>query len=262
MPSFAQGASYLMRGMRWLPRPKLRRFVIIPLLINMLLFGLAIWWGAGEFAALMDGLLGLLPDWQWLAWLHWLLWPLFGITVLVVSFYTFTLIANFIAAPFNGLLSQRVAEMAGFDHPLPGTSGWKELAATPWIEIKKLLYFVAWGLLWFVTLWLLTLVLPPVGVISPLLWWVFSAWMLTLGYVDYPMANHGVGFREQRRMLRRKRSLVIGFGSAVLLMTMIPGLNFFVVPAAVIGATLMWVEHFASESGNLTPNPSPSRRGA
>ncbi len=249
MPAFARGASYLIMGMRWLPRSQLRRFVIIPLLINMLLFGLAIWWGVEEFAALMDWLVGIMPNWRWLAWLRWLLWPLFGITVLVVSFYTFTLIANFIASPFNGLLSQRVAAMAGSEHRPPAAANWwQELAAAPWIEIRKMVYFVGWGLLWLGALWLITLLMPPLGIVSPFLWWGFSAWMLALGYVDYPMANHGIGFREQRMMLNRKRSLVIGFGTAVLLMTMIPGVNFVVVPASVIGATLMWVEHFASES--------------
>jgi len=255
MSAFARGASYLVRGMRWLPRPQLRRFVIIPLLINVVLFGVVIWWGAGQFADLMNWVLGILPNWDWLSWLRWLLWPLFGITVLVVSFSTFTLIANFIASPFNGLLSQRVAAMAGSEHRQPTADDWwQELAAAPWIEIKKLFYFVGWGLLWLGTLWLITLLMPPLGIVSPFLWWGFSAWMLALGYVDYPMANHGIGFTEQRTMLSRKRILVIGFGSAVLLMTMIPGVNLVVVPAAVIGATLMWVEHFADESSTGSSN--------
>lgn len=42
------------------------------------------------------------PD--WLQWLSYLLWPLAVISVLLVFGYFFSTIANWIAAPFNGLL--------------------------------------------------------------------------------------------------------------------------------------------------------------
>ncbi|MCC8998345.1 MAG: EI24 domain-containing protein, partial [Candidatus Contendobacter sp.] len=53
--------------------------------------------------------------------------------------------------------------------------------------------------------------------------------------------QRGLTFREQRRLLRRHWPLTLGFGGMTLLLTLIPVLNFLVMPAAVIGATLMWV---------------------
>jgi uncharacterized protein involved in cysteine biosynthesis len=38
------GASYVLTGLRWLPKSGLRGFVAIPLLINTLLFGAGLWW--------------------------------------------------------------------------------------------------------------------------------------------------------------------------------------------------------------------------
>ena len=233
--SLATGAGYVLTGLRWLPKAGLRGFVAIPLLINTVLFGVGIWWSAGQFERFDQYVQGLLPT--WLAWLHWLLWPLFILTALVVLVYTFTVVANLIAAPFNGLLAERVERLATPGAPRPATPlNWKDLALSPLTEVRKLLYFIGWA----IPLLLLSFV-PVVNAIAPLLWALFSAWMLALEYADYPLGNRGLNFREQRRFLRRHWPLTLGFGGMTLLLTLIPILNFLVMPAAVIGATLMWV---------------------
>ena len=60
-------------------------------------------------------------------------------------------------------------------------------------------------------------------------------------YVDYPMANHLLHFSTQRRLLRSRRFLALGFGGGSLLLTMIPLLNFLAMPVSVAGATALWV---------------------
>ena len=66
--------------------------------------------------------------------------------------------------------------------------------------------------------------------------------MLALQYLDYPLGNHGLAFSEQRRILKVQRPMMLGFGAVVLLYTMVPVLNFFAMPAAVVGATLLRAE--------------------
>lgn len=235
--SLTRGASYALTGLRWLPKAGLRGFVALPLLINSVLFGLGIWWSAGQFERFDQAVQRGLPE--WLAWLHWLLWPLFILTALVVVFYTFTVLANVIAAPFNGLLAARVEKLADprRARPRPPVEPtWKELALSPLRELSKLLYFIGWAL----PLLLLSFV-PVINVAAPVLWALFSAWMLALEYADYPLGQRGLTFREQRRLLRRHWPLTLGFGGMTLVLTLIPVLNFLVMPAAVIGATLMWV---------------------
>jgi CysZ protein len=241
---FLAGAHYLLMGLRWLPRAQIRSFVLIPLLVNTLLFGVAVWWGIKEFNATLDWLLGYLP--AWLDWLRWLLWPLFTLTVLFVSFYTFTIVANLIASPFNGLLAERVEVMAKPDVlRSPQRPLWQEIALAPLTEFKKFAYF----LLWAIPL-LLLFFIPGINTLAPFIWLAFGAWLLALQYMDYPMGNHGILFREQRRHLGHQRMLVMGFGSAVMLLTLVPVVNFVAMPAAVIGATLMWVEKF--DQNNLS----------
>lgn len=95
---------------------------------------------------------------------------------------------------------------------------------------------------------LILLLVPAINVVASLLWVLFSAWMMAVQYIDYPMANHGLFFKEQRARLRKRPLLAWSFGGLVMLCTMIPLVNFFVMPAAVAGATLVWVRE-----GRLEP---------
>lgn len=62
------------------------------------------------------------PD--WLQWLSYLLWPLAVISVLLVFGYFFSTIANWIAAPFNGLLAEQLeARLTGATPPDTGIFG-------------------------------------------------------------------------------------------------------------------------------------------
>ena len=233
--SFLRGAGYLISGLRSLNRAELRGFVVAPLLINTLLFGAGIWWSSSQFARLDQAVQGWLPD--WLAWLHGLLWLLFILGALIVVFYTFTAVANLIGAPFNSLLAERVArlETPRAATPPVAPTDWKELLLSPLAELNKLLYFVGWA----IPLLLLSFV-PGLNIAAPLLWALFSAWMLALEYADYPLGNRGLTPRQQRQLLRQNWPLALGFGGMTLLLTLVPLLNFLVMPAAVIGATLLW----------------------
>ncbi len=237
------GASYPLKGFGMLTQRGLRRYVAIPLLINSIVFGGALWWSkeslAPYIASWVDLGVGWLPDWlDWMAaLLGGVLWLVFGIAGLIVVFYTFTAMANLIASPFNGLLAEKVERLMTGQAPDSGAPLWKEMAVAPAQELRKLLYFIVLALPM-----LLLFVIPVVNLAAPFLWALFSAWMLCLQYVDYPMGNHGIRFKDQRQVMRRQRALAVGFGGVTLMLTLIPVLNFVAMPASVIGATAMWVE--------------------
>jgi CysZ protein len=238
---FSRGAHYVTRGFGLITQRGIRRYVIMPLLINVTLFAAAIWFGSTWFEAFLDW---LLPN--WLEWARWLLWPLFAVTALLIVFYTFTLIANLIGAPFNGLLAERLeARLTG--RAPPETQGWGELLRNSATAILNELRKLAYLLLRMIPLLILFLI-PGLNVLAPFAWLAFSAWMLALEYADAPMGNHGLSFRDGRRVLEAHRPLALGFGGAVLLMTSIPVLNFFAMPVGVAGATAMWVERLRNHS--------------
>lgn len=233
------GAFYLFQGVRLLRRPGLRRYVLIPLLVNILLFSGAIWYGVSQFEGLMTWMQGGIPG--WLHWLEWLLWPLFMAALLIIVFYSFTLIANLIASPFNGLLAEK-AEALLTGRTASSEGDWaklvRELPKTLAEEVWKLLYAVLWSIPFLI----LAFVIPVIG---PLLWFLFTAWMLAVQYSDFPMGNHGLRFKAMRQRLRSRPVLSLSFGAAAAGLTMIPVVNFISVPAGVVGATALWVGEFA-----------------
>jgi CysZ protein len=240
MKDVIKGVGYVREGLRLIRRPGLRRYVAMPLLISVVIFSIAILAGIHWLEILLAWLLGWLPG--WLDWLRYLLWPLFALTGLLLVFYTFSLLTNLIAAPFNGLLAEAVERHLD-GRSMADAGGWKALLAdiVPSLlsELRKLLYFALRAL----PLGLLFLI-PPVNLAAPFLWALFSAWMLAIEYMDYPMANHRLHFADQRKRLRGRRLLSWGFGGASMLMTMLPVVNFLAMPASVAGATAMWVREF------------------
>ncbi|MGM0517286.1 MAG: sulfate transporter CysZ [Pseudomonadota bacterium] len=229
------GIGYWIAGFRLMWTPGLRRFTLIPLLINILLFVLAGWMLLEYSGGWIDG---LLPD--WLDFLYWVLMPVLVLGLLLVTFFSFTLVANLIAAPFNAVLAARVEAHLTGEPPRGDDAGMLAGAAQAFAgEVGRLLYLAAWAIPLLI-LWLI----PGINLVAPFAWFLFSAWMMSLEYVDNPAGNHGLSFREQRRRLRQRPALTLGFGSLMTLMTMVPVANFLAMPVGVCGATRMWVEGF------------------
>jgi CysZ protein len=65
--------------------------------------------------------------------------------------------------------------------------------------------------------------MPGIGqTVAPVLWFLFSAWMLAIQYCDYPFDNHKVPFKEMRTALRSQKVANMQFGALTSLFTMIP----------------------------------------
>lgn len=237
-----RGAGYLVQGFGLLTAPGVKRYVAIPLTINILLFAALIYFGYGAF---MDFLNWLLPEQNgWLSWLRYILIPLFFLTVLVVCFFTFTIIANIVSSPFNGLLAEAVEQyLTGKAIAEPKDVLDVIKGALPMMlnELGKLGYYAMLMIPAFLIFLLLSFI-PIVNLFAALGWFLVSAWVLAVEYTDYPFDNHEIRFKAMRQRLGTRKWLAFGFGGATLFATAIPVLNFFVVPSAVAGATAMSVQ--------------------
>ena len=144
---FLSGAGYLIKGTRLLARPELRRFIVIPILINITVFTAAIWLGTIYFETMLDRLMPESSQW-WFESVRTIVWILFGVIILLITFFTFTVIANIIGAPFNGLLAEIVEEQLAGKRP-GENEGVRQFISTiiPSIanELKKLFYFTVSG---------------------------------------------------------------------------------------------------------------------
>lgn len=238
------GPAYLLRGFHLMWQPGVRVYVIVPLLINIVaVIGLFLWlWP--PIQTMVDSWLELLPS--WLMWLSLLVWPLVWLLAILAFCLVLTITANLFGAPFNGFLAARVEENLTGKLPESGLGLWQEGLLGLVTELRKLLFFILWAVP-LVVLSLVLFFLPGMNLLIPVLWGIFGAYMLALEYVDYPAANHNLSFAAKRRLLAQNRWLTLGFGGVVTLVTAVPLLNLLVMPAAVAGATAMWVERLNKE---------------
>ncbi|MCV6590723.1 MAG: sulfate transporter CysZ [Marinobacterium sp.] len=236
-----RGANYLLRGAGMLTTPGLRTFVLIPLLTNIVLFICAIWLLIDQFDIWVDYWISLLPG--WLSFVDWLIWPLFAGLVLLLVYYGFSIVANLIAAPFNGLLAEKV-ELRLRGRTNVEDEGWSDLLKMiPQAlgrELAKLSYYLPRLLLV-----LLITFIPGINLFSPVIWFLFGAWMMAIQYCDYPMDNNRVGFGKMKTLLKSHRMTALGFGGLVQVGMLIPVVNLILMPTAVVGATIYWVEEYA-----------------
>ena len=229
MISFIKGFLDCFSGFGLIFRSGIKRFVLIPFLINLGLFLLATKLLTEQLDIWIEQ---LLPG--WLSWLEWLIWPLFAIAMFLIVFYTFTIIANLIAAPFNSLLSARIEALLTDQKPEHVNSNRfiKLIIRTLHSELRKILYAIKW----FIPLVIITFI-PVINIVAPFLWMLFAAWFFALEYNEYPLANRGLFFDEVKLFNKNNRMRSLGLGTAVFILTSIPFINFFVMPVAVAGAT-------------------------
>jgi CysZ protein len=215
----------LAEGFKLLGHKELRKFIMIPVLINLVLYSALLYF----LYTFVDDLVSqFIPD--WLLWLNWLIYPLTLISFFIAGFFTFTLIANLIASPFYGDLSAKTQKIIAHE---TGDIVEQKLLAVIGSELKRVLYLVSR-----VVPVLIISFIPGLNIIAPLLWLLFGAWALSLEYFSYPLENEGALFKEQREALKDVRIGALSFGAMVLFGLTIPILNIVVPPVAVISATI------------------------
>ena len=226
---------YFFSGFSLIQHKGLKRFVLIPLLINLSLFSGAVIYLYQQLDEINQWANTLLPS--WLSWLTALAVPLLILGAIFTFTFVFTTLANLISAPFNGILAEKV-EMLLTGQPITNNNSIAaEIQHALQREWQKMAYYLPRALGFFIVFWLL-----PVG--GQILWFLFGAWMMAIQYCDYPFDNHKISFAEMRTRLWQRKSTTFSFGAIVAICSMIPILNFIVIPVAVCGATKMWVKEF------------------
>lgn len=240
MQPMAQGAKDLLEGFRLIREPRLRLFVIIPLVINILVFILLIGGLGGYFSGWVESLMGLLPEWEWLAFLRWLMWLVFGFLVILLLAYTFVFVATLIGAPFYGLLAEQVERHLTGQNVAEQTSWGQVLASFPRSiarELAKLWYYLPRALGLF-----LVCLIPLVSPVAPFIWALFSGWTMALEFIDYPADNHQRSIADLKKFMRRHRLRTMGFGLLSWLCTLVPLVNLISMQASVAGGVKFWLD--------------------
>ena len=225
---------YLTQGFNHLLTPGLKRFLIIPIGFNFISF-------IGIFFLIYHYLLPYtyhyiekLPS--WLSFLSGVFFVLFVAGFILLFFSMFTVMFNIIAAPFNGLLAEKTQKLL-YGKAIPSISFPTMAIRTLKRQGQFLGYFLprlaGISLLYFV---------PFIHPFYPFIWFLFTAWILSMQFQDLAFDNNLISFHEMKQRVKKNTSLSLGFGSLINLISFIPLINILIMPAAVIGSTILYCE--------------------
>jgi len=228
------GGQLFLSGLQLALSPELRRYIIVPATMGVLAFSLTLILIiiplAGETSAWLQQ---NLPD--WLNWLHTVLLIAVYITLGLAGFWLSSLLVTLVAAPFLGQLAEATWALSHATTPAPPANLLTTVGSSIGRELQKLRYHIPRLL----GLFILSFI-PGLNLFMPLLWFGFGAWLMAAQFADYASENQQQSFRFTLQQLARARGRTLGFGACASFTLAIPLVNFLVIPAAVVGGTLLW----------------------
>lgn len=216
-----------------------RRFIFIPLLLNLIIFILLSSVALEYVQSLLTGFETHLP--HWLTWIRWLLLPLFILIMLIAYGYCFNLITTIIAAPFLGFLAEKIEAKITGAAP-PNESLLQLIPRTFKRELTKLFYFLPRSLC-MVLLILALMLLPGANLVGVIIGGLWGSWCLALQFCDYAADNNRITFIQVRTQLGQQKLNSFAFGGLALFGSMIPVINIVITPLAVAAGTIYWVRN-------------------
>lgn len=247
MYRFISGALYPLYAVAVLARaPRLWRYLLIPMLVNLLV-GVTLYAGlllAGWSA--IDGLVAGLPAWA--AILGALLHILLIVGLLIVTGFVLVRFGVVLGSPWYTQLSAELELLRG-GKPLPEqgsglSAAARDLSRALAFEFRKLLLVVVIGVLL-----LLLNVLPVAGQLLATAGWIaLGATITCLDFFDYPLERRRISFRAKLGVIRRSLPASAGFGLVCLGLVSIPFVNLLSIPLCVAAGTLFFCDQIRAYS--------------
>jgi CysZ protein len=153
------------------------------------------------------------------------------------------LLAGLLASPFHDVLSARVEEIvAGTARRAagPAPAGWLRAAFRALREeLRRIAFYASLAAPIAALGWLV----PPAQIVTAPALLGITLVFLPLDGAGPCLDRQGRSFHERRRWLFANLSTMLGFGSAALLLCMIPGANLVAMPMLIVGGTLLAIRH-------------------
>lgn len=206
------------------------RLATVPYIIDLVLFCIGVYWGLTTIPGLMPAF-ALSGAW----WGPILLYPMMVLSVLLYIVLLFTVlffITNLIASPFNTVLAEKTLVHVGRLEPKPFQVG-------RWIKVSSRMLTIS--LIRAVVFILFAVVLFFVGFIPGLNLVAAYAGVLLMSFdcADFSFEAQEMSLQARFRSYRSHLAEFSGFGCALGLTFLIPGLNLLLYPATVVGAALL-----------------------
>jgi len=247
---------------------------LIPVLLSLTAFGVAIGLVAAYAGELYGWASGWLPqlaaerwyEWLWIGPARALLGALGALLFLVlagVCVVAAYLVASVLAAPIHDALSARVEELQRGAVVEESGDGMRALLREGGRAMREELRRALFLLLLTLPLLLVGVVVPGAQLLTAPALLGITVFFLPLDYASYSLDRRRLSFADKRRWLLAHRPVMLGFGAAALLTLSVPGLNFLAMPVLVVAGTLLALRlelpaPAAHEPGRADP-AAPSR---
>lgn len=148
----------------------------------------------------------------------------------VLAFYTFTTLTLIVGDPFYERIQRRVeVDLGGLDEAPVGF--WRSVGGSILLVLRGALYAV---------LTFATGLIPGVGaILAPVLGAVLAGHLIGRELATRPFESRGIVGDARRALRRGNRARQLGFGVMTQLFFLVPGGAILVMPAAVVGSTLL-----------------------
>jgi CysZ protein len=223
----------------------LKRHAILPLIVNLFAYAIAV---ATAVFLLWHWDLRV-PQWEFLWWfgaaLAWVLnlvlallkWVVAIPLIMVVCYFTFTIVGMILASPFNDMMSQRVECAVCGQQDRPRLALRQNVRVTvlsvldsAWIVFLQLLFML---------LAVPFLFVPVLGAV-PL--FLIVAYFTGLGFLDTSMARNLLRHRHKRPAIAAHRWRLLGLGLGMEVLFMIPFAGLLMLPVGVAAGTLLYCD--------------------
>lgn len=161
--------------------------------------------------------------WQIVAWIAWALALVLSLVSGVVSF---TVLASAAAAPWLDTLATRTENILGKSSQENSDSWMMQSLAALMNSIRPLVGLLLFGIVALLFFWV-----PPVATV---IWTYAGIQFLNFELFDTQASRAGLSFKQRKSHFAEKRLFWLGFGGISMLLMIVPFLNLFVIPAAVV----------------------------
>jgi CysZ protein len=236
LAGFALGALTLGRGMGLiLASPRIRRWTIVPFVLGLLVIVTGLSFGISYLAGLLPSLAAIGLGWTGIAAGSWVYGALYWVVLilawpvsLLALFYFLFLLVRVVAAPFYSFLAEVVLiENGTLKESSFRLGSWLDTSMRMFkVSLVKLVLFTFFGAVLFVLSFL-----PGLALITGFCFLLMAAF----DAVDASFEALQMGFLDRIRYFRANLAVFSGMAVIMGLVFLVPGLNFFLLPSAVVG---------------------------
>ncbi len=241
------GFTYPLEALTFISKHRLWGMTMVPFIVNLVLFLLlltAVWLlGVPVVEAANAWLAGIAGSSGFVRGLFevlsWLIWVLALALTVGLSGIVILLFGQAFASPFLDALSEKVENLAVGSQKKPMSL--HRLIATVVLAIGDLI----WGLVFLALIHVPILIVGMTGlgaVPAAAASFCFSAWLLSQEFVGLALTRQLVGYRGRWRAVWANKWVTLGFGSACMLLLLVPVLNLVLLPLAAVGGTLLYCD--------------------